>query len=223
MAEEPDRDGGGDERVADRGCWHGLDQQRRAGVLEEEAARTVADRPAHVVVEVEGRHDDDGNRFFHVGAGEPAGHLQAVGAWHADVDEADVGSEALREGRSPPDRPPPRPTTSMPLYSQDESEAGADHRLVVGDEHPERRHRGATGSRPSSSHPPDSQRSGAEAAAERVDPLGDPHEPEALAGADAGGHRRTVVGDRDSLPRRRGGRPRGRCGWHRGRAGGRGW
>ena len=51
-----------------------------------------APRAVDVLVGVEGGDDHDPERVSNTGAGERAGDLDAVHAWHADIDNAHVGA-----------------------------------------------------------------------------------------------------------------------------------
>ena len=99
MAEQPQRHLRRDQGVAARRGPDRLDEQRRAGVLEQEPAGPVHQRGVDVLVEVEGGDDDDAERVGSVGPGQEAGCLEAVELGHADVEEADVGSQVTRDGQ----------------------------------------------------------------------------------------------------------------------------
>ena len=71
--EQPGGDARGDERVAVGGGVDGLGEQRRAGVLEQEAPGAGPQRGVDVLVEVEGGDDDDGERVGDVRPGEQRG------------------------------------------------------------------------------------------------------------------------------------------------------
>ena len=110
----------------------------RAAVLEDEAGGAVAQGDLDVLVGVERRRDDHSQRLLHVGAGEESGRGQPVEHGHADVEQADVGSDPLGEL----DRGPPvvdfADHRHVGLAVDDHAEAGADHRLVVGEQHGDR-------------------------------------------------------------------------------------
>src|SRR2546430_1217762 len=80
-----------DQHVTGHGSPDRLDEQGRAGALEQEAVRPVVERRGDVLVQIEGGHHD------HAGtagdACEPPGQLQAVDAGHADVRQYHVGSQ----------------------------------------------------------------------------------------------------------------------------------
>ena len=176
--EQPHRDVRRDERVTGGGGVHGLDQQLRPGVLEQEAARARLERTVHVLVQVERRDHDHRERVRHVGSGEPAGGLDAVQLRHPDVEQADVGrsSRALRHRLAAvgglTHHLDPR------LRVEDHRQAGADQLLVVGDQHPDR-HATAPVLRQHRDHRPAAlrTRAGVERAAQEGRPLGHAHQP----------------------------------------------
>ena len=71
--EQPGGDARGDQRVAVGGGVDGLGEQRRPGVLEQEAAGAGPQRGVDVLVEVEGGDDDDGERVVDARPGEARG------------------------------------------------------------------------------------------------------------------------------------------------------
>ena len=75
----------------------GLDEQLGSGVLEQEPAGSRLQRAVHVLVEVEGRDDDDRHRVLDAGPGELPGRLDPVQAGHPDVEQADVGTKLARQ------------------------------------------------------------------------------------------------------------------------------
>ncbi len=94
--EQPARDARGDHRVAagdrpDRG-----QQVGRLRVLEQEAAGAGAQRRVDVLVEVEGREDDDPG--VAAGGDDPARGLDAVELGHAHVHQRHVRPQRLRLG-----------------------------------------------------------------------------------------------------------------------------
>ena len=112
-----------------------LDEQRRAGVLEDEADGAAAQRAVDVLVEVERRHHDDPQRVGDVGPGQRPGHLDAVDAGHPDVDQAHVRPQPAGQldGLDAVDGFADHGDVGLVL--QDEAQAAADHGLVVGDQH----------------------------------------------------------------------------------------
>jgi hypothetical protein len=90
-----------DDATGDRGRQHGLalvddldrrDELLRRGVLEEEAARAGAQPVVDVLVEIEGREDEDARGGLH--RREASGRLEPVDVGHPDVHQRDVGSKA---------------------------------------------------------------------------------------------------------------------------------
>jgi hypothetical protein len=90
-----------DDATGDRGRQHGLalvdDVDRRyellrRGVLEQEAARAGAQPVVDVLVEIEGREDEDARGGFH--RREAPGRLEPVDVGHPDVHQRDVGCKA---------------------------------------------------------------------------------------------------------------------------------
>ncbi len=69
-----------------------MDEQVRAGVLEQEPFRAGSERAGDMVVGVEGGDDDDRQWIVDVGAGKPARCLDAVEVRHPDVEQAHVGA-----------------------------------------------------------------------------------------------------------------------------------
>jgi hypothetical protein len=109
----------------------------------------------HVLVEIEGRDDHDGQGVLDAWASELAGGLDAVDARHPDVEEADVGTQLACHGdrlvtvRCLADDLDPG------LRVEDHGEPGADQELVVGDHHPDG-HRGTCRGRVASTVQPPS-------------------------------------------------------------------
>ena len=68
-----------------------VEQLDRFGVLDQEAARTDADRFEHVLVEVERRQHDHPHIGEPLVVDDPTGRREAVRARHADVHQHDVG------------------------------------------------------------------------------------------------------------------------------------
>jgi hypothetical protein len=109
----------------------------RGRVLEQEPAGAGPQGLVDVLVEVEGGDDHDPERVGRTGVGEGPGDLDAVLARHADVDEADVGPELAGEA----DRLGPVGSLGdhfdVGLVLEDQAQAAADHRLVVGEQNPD--------------------------------------------------------------------------------------
>ena len=90
-------------------------------------------RLVDVLVEVERREDQDAR--VGVGGEDPPRRLEAVELGHADVHEHDGRVGSARPSRRPRGRCPPRRRPRCPSSpAEQQAEAGADHRLVVGDE-----------------------------------------------------------------------------------------
>ena len=87
---------GREQRVAGGDDPHRLDQPFGGHVLEQEAARTGAERVVDVLVEVEGRQHEDARpvRRGLRHARELPGGLDPVHAGHADVHQDHVGLDA---------------------------------------------------------------------------------------------------------------------------------
>ena len=114
----------------------GCEQLLGRVVLEHEAAGAGAERLVDVLVEVEGRQDQDPRGV--IGGNDPPRRLEPVELGHADVHQHDRGPEAgglldrfqsvARLGDD----------LDVLLAGEQHAEAGADHRLVVDDEHADR-------------------------------------------------------------------------------------
>ena len=109
--QQPGGDARGDEGVAGGGGVHGLGEQLGAGVLEEEAAGAGLEGAVHVLVEVEGGDDDDGER---VATSGPASRRVASMPSRSGMrmsKQADVGAQRAgqRDCLSPVARPRRRP------------------------------------------------------------------------------------------------------------------
>src|SRR5690606_27574214 len=143
MAQQAHRDRRRHQGVAPSGSLDRLDQELRAGVLEQESGRTVAEGGPHVLVEIEGGDHHHRCRIVDVGPRQYTGRLQSVHDGHADVEQRHVGTESARllDG-SPAVSGFSRDLDAVRL--QDQLEPGPDHLLVVGHQHPQgpiRRHR----------------------------------------------------------------------------------
>jgi hypothetical protein len=115
----------------------GFREQGRAGAFEHEADGAGPQGAVDVLVEVEGGDDHNPERVWRTGAGESPGDLDAVLAGHADVDKADVGPELAGEA----DRLGPVGSLGdhfdVGLVLEDQAQAAADQRLVVGEQDPD--------------------------------------------------------------------------------------
>ncbi len=125
----------------------------RRVVLEHEAARACAKRLVDVLVEVERRQDKDPRAL--VRRNDAPGRLEPVELRHPDVHQDHVRIEAvgLLHGLEPVARL--GDDVDVLLAGEQHAKAGANHRLVVGDEHTDR-HRSSPprGSRVLSTKPP---------------------------------------------------------------------
>src|SRR5581483_6533315 len=83
------------EGVAARDEADRVDELGRPDVLEQEAARAGTDCVVYVVVEVEGRQDQDASGL--AGGDDAACRLDAVEVGHADVEQDHVGLELAHE------------------------------------------------------------------------------------------------------------------------------
>ncbi len=136
LLDHASRDRRREERVsvgnrADRG-----DQLFGRVVLEDEAAGARPQRLVDVFVEVE-RREDQNPRAVVVRENAP-GRLKAVELGHADVhqDDARMETRGLVDGFEPVARL--GHDFDVLLAGEQHAKAGADHRLVVGDEHTDR-------------------------------------------------------------------------------------
>ena len=131
LVEQLAGDRGGEHGVAGGDRAHRLDDLARRRVLEQEAAGAGAQRLDDVLVEAEGGEDEDALTR------QAAGRLDAVHARHPDVHQHDVG--AVRLGRR--DRLLAGGGLGHHLDRagrlEHGLEAGAHHRLVVGDDDPQ--------------------------------------------------------------------------------------
>src|SRR5690606_13953738 len=117
---------------------HGGDELLGGRVLQQEAARTRAQRGEHVVVDVEGReHHDAGAVRRHLVAEDGGGRLDAVHDGHAHIHEHDVGPEAARLRERGGAVVGLAHHLDVGLRVEDRHEPHAEHRLVVDDEHPD--------------------------------------------------------------------------------------
>ena len=95
--EQSPRHTGGEERLAGGDDAHRADEIDGLGVLHEESARAGADRARDVLVELEGRDDDDLDRPECGVGGDLLGGPESVAVRHPDVQQCHVdGSGAER-------------------------------------------------------------------------------------------------------------------------------
>ena len=130
----PARDRRREEGVARRDGPDGGDQLLGRVVLEDEAAGSGPQCLVHVLVEVEGREDQNAGAAI-LGEDAPR-RLEPVELGHPDVHQDHVGS---KRGRLLDRFEPVRrlgDDLDVVLAGEEHPEAGPDHRLVVGDEHP---------------------------------------------------------------------------------------
>jgi hypothetical protein len=121
----------GQQGLAGRDHLDRREQLAGARVLEQESARSGAQRRVDVFVEIEGGEDEDPDG----GGGQPAGRLDSVHAGHPDVHEHHVGLGAaghldgLLPGAGLTD------DGESGCRGKNPAQSGPDQRLVVGDEH----------------------------------------------------------------------------------------
>ena len=151
---------GREQRLAGGHDPHGVHEILAADVLEEEAAGPGPQRVEDVLVEVEGREDDDLHRIVARRLRRCAGSPRCRRAGHADVHEHDVG----RCGAGDVDRLDAvgrlADHVEVGLRVEDHREAAAHELLVVGHDHPHGRRavgavrHGPSGSRARTGNPP---------------------------------------------------------------------
>ena len=170
------RDARGEERVAGGDRADRRDELLGRVVLEHEAARAGAQRLVDVLVEVERRQDQDPRRG--VGGEDAPRRLEAVELGHADVHQHDGRVEARRlvDGLEAVARL--GDDLDVLLAGEQHAEAGANHRLVVGDEDADRHRRLAHDRQPRREDEPAAVRgAGGHLAAEDLHALADADEP----------------------------------------------
>ena len=151
--DQPPRDRGRDQRVAARDDLDRADELVAAGVLQQEPARPGAQRLEHVLVEVEGREDQHGDRIGDARPGELSGRLDAAHARHAHVHQHDVRAQPPREGHGL--APVARLAQHLDAARlEDHAEAVSHELLVVGDQHPQRHGPACSGMRAATRKPP---------------------------------------------------------------------
>src|SRR4051794_21306172 len=91
-----------------------------------------------VLVGVERRDHDDGDRVLDTGAGEQPGGLDAVQLRHADVEQADVRAQLTAEGDGLASVGGLGDHLDGGLGGEDRGQAGPDDALVVRDQHADR-------------------------------------------------------------------------------------
>ena len=114
-----------------------MDEFLRPRVLQQEAAGAGAQRLVDVVVEVE-RGEDQHPRVGRRAARDLPGRRDAVEDRHPHVHQDHVGRARARGVRPPRARSPPGPRPPARLGRQQGGEPLPDHRLVVGNEDPDR-------------------------------------------------------------------------------------
>ena len=127
------RDAGGEQGVSAGHDADGGEELFGRLVLEQETAGSGAECFVHVLVEVERRQDEDPRRV--IGGEDPPRRLEPVELGHADVHQNDGWSKAggLVDRLEACTRL--RHDFDVLLAREQHSKAGADHRLVIGDEH----------------------------------------------------------------------------------------
>ena len=127
------------EELTGRGCGdhagsgvHGADrceQELRVGILEQEAARTLPNRPGRRLVEVERRQHDDPRR---VGPSEDlGGRRETVHHRHPDVHQHDIRPGAGHEIDRLASVPRLADDIEVGLRREQHAHAGAEQRLIV--------------------------------------------------------------------------------------------
>ena len=126
---------GREQRIAGCDCADRGDQLLGRVVLEHEAACSGFHRLVDVLVEVEGGEDQDPGAA--IGREDPPSRLEPVELGHANVHQDDRRVEASRLlDRLQPVRRLGHDLDVL-LAGEQHPKAGADHRLVVGHEHPD--------------------------------------------------------------------------------------
>jgi hypothetical protein len=108
------------------------DELLRRGVLEQEAARAGAQPVVDVLVEIDGREDEDARGGFH--RREAPGRLEPVDVGHPDVHQRDVGCKAPDGGDGLLAVGSFVEVLDVRLLVEQRAKAGPDHRLIVGDD-----------------------------------------------------------------------------------------
>src|SRR5262245_13694219 len=154
LADEPPSHGRSEQRVTGGDDTYGLEERLRSDVLEQEAARSRAERVVDVLVQVEGgEHDDLRRSRLH----DLPRRLDPVEHRHADIHQDDVRALgaahlnrllAIRSGAD---------DVEVGLSRQQRGEAGTDDLLVVDHEDADRHALGTSiGSSASTTKPPPS-------------------------------------------------------------------
>ena len=112
-----------------------LDQEFGSGVLQQEAPGACLEGSVYVLVEVEGGDHDDRERVVDIGSGELSGGLDAIHVGHADVEQADIGSELASEGHRFASVGRLAYHLDVGLSVEDHLEPGADEVLIISDDH----------------------------------------------------------------------------------------
>jgi len=125
---------------------HRGDELIRRRRLQQEAAGARAERLVDVLVEVEGREDDDLRRRGRAVAQDPS-RLEPVQPRHPDVHQHDVGLQVASELDRLGAVARLADHLDVRFRLEDQPEAGADERLVVGEQDPNHAAPAPSGSR----------------------------------------------------------------------------
>lgn len=112
-----------------------LHEQGGVSPLEEEAPSACLDSAVNVLIEIEGGDHHHRDRVVDVGAGELTRGFDAADLGHADVEQADVGTQLAGEGDRLASVAGFADDLDVCLRIEDHPEPGADELLVVGDDH----------------------------------------------------------------------------------------
>ena len=168
----------GEQRVAGRDDPDGVGELLRPDVLEQEAARARPSSPR--------RRTRRGRSVVSTSTRElgvaPDRRRRVASSpsmlWHADVHQHDVRTEPSAPAPTASSPSSASPTTSMSVCGlEDQAEAAAHERLVVGDEHADHGRHASSGRRARTLKPPSGSRSGVELAVVERDPLAHADEP----------------------------------------------
>src|ERR1700729_2924475 len=134
LLDDAPRDRRGEQRLAGSHDVHCMQELLGWGVLEQEAAGARPQRLEHVLVTLE-RGEDHHTTVQLAVFGNPPRGLESVTVGHLDVHQHDVGPQAPGAGhgllavRRLPDN------LDLGIGLEDHPEAGANHRLVIGQQH----------------------------------------------------------------------------------------
>ena len=145
LRDHPTGDRGRQEGVAAGDRAHGGDQLLGRVVLEDEPAGAGLQRPVDVLVEVEGRQDQD--PAGRVGGEDAPGRLEPVQLGHPDVHQDDVGADASGLGDGLETVAGLGHDLDVGLVGEQQAEARPHHRLVVHHQDPDRHAPVLSGSR----------------------------------------------------------------------------